>query len=101
MTWFDAWCAFSTAQAENSVWLWAGLEAHINPARVILLDVCVADSEEEDVIEEVKRAEGEDEERFLIITQDVKKTFFFLGGKHVRNTMVFIMQHSSLGIFLM
>lgn len=63
----------------------------------------MADSEEEDVIEEVKRAEGEDEERFLIITQDVKKTFFFGvgGGKHVRNTTVFIMQHSSLGIFLM
>lgn len=35
----------------------------------------MADSEEEDVIEEVKRAGGEDEERFLIITQDVKKTF--------------------------
>lgn len=63
----------------------------------------MADSEEEDVIEEVKRAGGEDEERFLIITQDVKKTFSLGGGwkKHVRNTTVFIMQHSSLGIFLM
>lgn len=101
MTWFDAWCAFSTAQAENGVWLWAGLEADINPARIILLEVCVADSEEEDVIEEVKRAGGEDEERFLIITQDVKKTFSLGWKKHVRNTTVFIMQHSSLGIFLM
>lgn len=66
----------------------------------------MADSEEEDVIEEVKRAGGEDEERFLIITQDVKKTFSLGWGgggwkKHVRNTTVFIMQHSSLGIFLM
>lgn len=68
----------------------------------------MADSEEEDVIEEVKRAEGEDEERFLIITQDVKKTF--LGGVEKTmfvvkscslNTTVFIMQHSSLSIFLM
>lgn len=52
----------------------------------------MADSEEEDVLEEVKRAEGEDEERFLIITQDVKKTFF-LGGwgwkKHVRSEVLF------------
>lgn len=64
----------------------------------------MADNEEEDVIEEVKRAGGEDEERFLIITQDVKKTFSLGWGgwkKHVRNTTVFIMQHSSLGIFLM
>lgn len=70
----------------------------------------MADSEEEDVIEEVKRAEGEDEERFLIITQDVKKTFFW-GGRVEKtmfvvkscslNTTVFIMQHSSLSIFLM
>lgn len=42
----------------------------------------MADSEEEDVIEKVKRPEGKDEERFLIIiTQDVKKTDFLGGGK--------------------
>lgn len=53
----------------------------------------MADSEEEDVIEEVKRAGGEDEERFLIITQDVKKTFslWWVGGKNM-----FVIQRSLL-----
>lgn len=46
----------------------------------------MADSEEEDVIEEVKRAGGEDEERFLIITQDVKKTFSLGWGGWVEKT---------------
>lgn len=55
----------------------------------------MADSEEEDVIEEVKRAGGEDEERFLIITQDVKKTFS-LGWGGVGGKNMFVIQRSLL-----
>lgn len=54
----------------------------------------MADSEEEDVIEEVKRAGGEDEERFLIITQDVKKTFSLGWGGGGKN--MFVIQRSLL-----